>query len=292
MAAGEISYQAAVEYAKDRLQMRSLSGIKYPTKKADPIIVHPDVRRMLLTMRAYTEGARALSCWIAQELDHVNKNPDPQRRQLADDLSSLLTPVIKAFQTDCGFETTNLGLQVFGGHGYIGEHGMEQLVRDVRIAQLYEGTNGIQALDLVGRKLGMHMGRYVRQFFQPVQEFIKTELQNPEMLKFILPLQKSFAHLQKASSWIVQQGAKNPEQAGGAAVDYLRIFGLVALAYMWAKMVKISLENKSGEDSKFYSVKIKTAGFYMQKLLPQTDSLLITLMAGSSSLMEFDEDLF
>jgi len=290
--AGEIAYQASVEYARDRQQMRSLTGPKFPELKADPIIVHPDVRRMLLTMRAYTEGSRALSCWIAQELDHAQRNPDEARKELANDLSSLLTPVIKAFQTDCGTDVTNMGIQIFGGHGYISEHGMEQLVRDVRIAQLYEGANGIQALDLVGRKLSMHKGRYLRRYLEIVQEFIASETNNETMQEFILPLQNAFEHLQQATAWIGKEARQNPDQAGGASVDYLRLFGLATLGFMWARSAKIALEKKSGTEAEFYQAKIKTARFYMQKLLPQTLSLLNTIEAGSSSLMDFDEGYF
>jgi len=290
--AGEISYQAAVEYARDRQQMRSLTGAKFPQLKADPIIVHPDVRRMLLTMRAYTEGARALSCWVAQELDHAQRNPDSTRKELADDLSCLLTPVIKAFQTDNGFDVTNMGIQIFGGHGYISEHGMEQLVRDVRIAQLYEGANGIQALDLVGRKLSMHKGRYLRNYFHIVQTFMEGEASNEAMQEFILPLQTAFEDLQQATIWIEKEASLNPDQAGGASVDYLRLFGLVTLGFMWARSSKIAVSKKSGADTDFYQAKIKTARFYMEKLLPQTQSLLNTIQAGSTSLMNFDESYF
>ncbi|MCP4090049.1 MAG: acyl-CoA dehydrogenase, partial [Gammaproteobacteria bacterium] len=199
--AGEQAYQGAVEYAKERIQMRSLSGVQQPDLKADPIIVHADVRRMLLTIRAFTEGCRAMTFWIAQELDHANKHPDPERREEADDLASLLTPVIKAFSTDRGFESTNLGVQVFGGHGYISVHGMEQFVRDARIAQLYEGTNGIQALDLIGRKLSMHNGRLVRRFFELVGAFIQQET-SAEMAEYIQPLAQAFKHLQQATAWV------------------------------------------------------------------------------------------
>ncbi|RLA04054.1 MAG: acyl-CoA dehydrogenase, partial [Gammaproteobacteria bacterium] len=181
MASGEQAYQGAVEYARDRIQMRSLTGTKHPEKKADPIIVHPDVRRMLLTIRAYTEGCRAMTYWIAQELDQYAHNPDPQRKEEANDLASLLTPVIKAFNTDCGFESTNLGVQIFGGHGFIREHGMEQFVRDARIAQLYEGTNGIQALDLVGRKMPMHNGRLMKLFLTQIGGFLQQESATAEM---------------------------------------------------------------------------------------------------------------
>jgi len=289
--AGELAYQGAVEYAKDRIQMRSLSGAQHPEMKADPIIVHADVRRMLLTIRAYTEGCRAMTFWIAQELDHAANHPDPERREEADDLASLLTPVIKAFSTDRGFESTNLGVQVFGGHGYIAEHGMEQLIRDSRIAQLYEGTNGIQALDLIGRKLSMHNGRPARRYFEKVGAFLQQET-SEEMEEFIQPLAKAFKHLQQATAWVAEKSSQNPVNAGAAAVDYLDIFGLVTVGYMWAKSVKVALAEHHDEDADFYKAKVKTGRFYMQKLLPKTGALLATLSAGSDSLMDFDESWF
>jgi len=292
MAAGEQAYQGAVEYAKERIQMRSLDGPQYPDKKADPIIVHPDVRRMLLTIRAFTEGCRAMTLWIAQELDQAERNPDQERRETADDLASLLTPIIKAFNTDRGFESTNLGVQVLGGHGYITDNGMEQFVRDARIAQLYEGTNGIQALDLVGRKLNMHNGRAIKYYFELVGKFIHQESNSSDMEEFIKPLSKAFAQLQQSTLWLAKNAPQNPVHGGGASVDYLNIFGLVTLAYMWAKMAKIAMTNQHEDDGDFYKAKIQTARFYMQKLLPQTDYLVTTLEAGSDSLMEFKEEYF
>jgi alkylation response protein AidB-like acyl-CoA dehydrogenase len=292
LAAGEQAYQGAVEYARDRVQMRSLTGVKYPEKKADPIIVHADVRRMLLTMRAYNEGCRAMTYWIAQELDHYAKNPDPERRQEADDFSSLLTPVIKAFNSDTGYDSTNLGVQIYGGHGFISEHGMEQFVRDARIAQLYEGTNGIQALDLVGRKMNLHNGRLMKLFFTKIGEFIASESQSEDLTEFMKPLTNSFGELQKATAWIAKNGPQNLDHVGGASVDYLRMFGLVTLGYMWVRMAKIAIANKDGTEADFYNAKIKTARFYMHKLLPQTSALLTTIEAGSESLMDFDEAYF
>lgn len=290
VAAGEQAYQGAVAYAKDRVQMRSLSGPKHPELKADPIIVHADVRRMLLTMRAYTEGTRAMTYWIAQELDHHSKNPDAARREEADDLASLLTPVIKAFCSDTGYESTNHGVQILGGHGFISEHGMEQFIRDARIAQIYEGTNGIQALDLIGRKLMISGGRLYNRFIDPLKVYIDEQSSNDAMSEFIEPLSSAFNDLQQATQWVAQNAAKNPDHLGGASVDYLRVFGLVTVGYMWARMANISIEKQSEED--FYAAKIKTARFYMQKLLPQTASLLTTIKAGSDSLMEFDEAYF
>ncbi|MCZ6626023.1 MAG: acyl-CoA dehydrogenase family protein, partial [Deltaproteobacteria bacterium] len=231
----ETAYQSAVAYARERLQGRSLAGAKFPDHPADPIIVHPDVRKNLLTMRAFNEGARALALWVGMAMDIAAKHPDSARRMEADDLVALMTPVIKAFFTDYGFEATNLGLQVFGGYGYIRDSGMEQLVRDARIAQIYEGTNGIQALDLVGRKMAQHSGRLLRRLFHPVSQFIEESTSDPQLQEFVLPLAKAFAKLQQATVWVAQKGLRDRDEAGAAATDYLRMFALVVLAYMWAR---------------------------------------------------------
>jgi Acyl-CoA dehydrogenases len=286
------AYQSAVHYARERLQGRSLSGAKQPDKPADPIIVHPDVRRMLLTMRAYTEGARAMGIWVATHIDRAERHSDPAVRQEAEDFIALLTPVVKAFFTDLGFELCNLGMQVFGGHGYIREHGMEQYVRDARIAQIYEGTNGIQALDLVGRKLPAHTGRYLRRFFHPVQAYIGKHQQNPELQVFIQPLAKALGRLQQATGYIAQQGLKDPEEAAAAATEYLRLFGLVAMAYLWARMAEIALSRRDSDDTGFYQAKVDTARFYMERLLPQSSSLFAAIMAGGGTMMNFKEAAF
>jgi butyryl-CoA dehydrogenase len=288
----ETAYQSAVDYAKERLQMRSLAGAMAPDKPADPIIVHPDVRRMLMTIRAYTEGGRALAAWTAIHLDIAAKHPDEATRQAADDLVSLLTPTVKAFLTDIGSECANLGVQVYGGHGYIREHGVEQLVRDARIAQLYEGTNGIQALDLVGRKLGQHTGRLLRSFFHPGMDFIEAEMERPEMQDFVLPFAKAFGRLQQATAWIAQQGLRDPEEAGAAATDYLRLFGLTALAYLWARMAAVALEKAENDETGFYKAKLATAGFYMTRILPQSSGLFAAIMAGKKPLMELEAEMF
>jgi alkylation response protein AidB-like acyl-CoA dehydrogenase len=288
----EAAYQGAVAYAKDRLQMRSLSGTKFPDKPADPIIVHPDVRRMLLTMRALTEGCRALSYWVGMELDISHNHPDEKRRQEADDLVALLTPVVKSFLTDHGFNAANLGVQVFGGHGYIREWGMEQLVRDARITQIYEGTNGIQGLDLVGRKLSHGMGRLLRRFFHPVGAYLEAAAEKPEMVEFALPSMKAFAKLQQATGWLAQAGLKNPEEAGAAATDYLRLFALTALAYMWCRMAEIALEKKGGDKAAFYEAKLTCARFFVVRLLPETNTLFTTLTTGSQTLMALPAEAF
>ncbi len=290
----EVAYQNAATYAKERLQGRALRGAEAPDQPADPIIVHPDVRRMLLTMRSFNEGARALALWTGLMIDFAEKHPDKQRRRDCDDLVALITPVIKAYFTDRGFESANLGVQCFGGHGFIRENGMEQFVRDARIAQIWEGTNGIQALDLVGRKLSHHMGRYLRQFFHPVDRFIQDNAQDPALKDYVMPLAKSFARLQQGTAWIGEQGLKNPDQAAAASVDYLRMFGLVALAYMWAQMAKVAGERlaEGGEDPEFYRNKLVTARFFMERMLPDTSSLLAKVTAGSATLMELEAEAF
>ncbi|WP_303976390.1 acyl-CoA dehydrogenase C-terminal domain-containing protein [Dongia mobilis] len=288
----EAAYQGAVTYARDRLQMRALTGAKFPEKPADPIIVHPDVRRMLLTIRSLNEGCRALAYWVGRELDISLHHPDPEKRQEADDLVALLTPVVKAFLTDHGFNAANLGVQIYGGHGYIREWGMEQLVRDARITQIYEGTNGIQALDLVGRKLPTGTGRLARRFFHPVSEYIETASENPEMAEFVLPLAKAFAKLQQATAWLAQAGLANPNEAGAAATDYQRLFALVALGYMWCRMVEIALAKKNEDSDGFYGAKVMTARFYFARLLPESNSLFTTLMAGSDTLMAMPAEAF
>jgi butyryl-CoA dehydrogenase len=292
LALSEVAYQNAVNFARERLQGRSLTGAKFPDLPADPILVHPDVRRMLLTARAFNEGFRALTAWISLELDHEERNPDPERRKAADDLASLLTPVIKAFLTDCGFEATNLSLQVHGGYGFIHEYGIEQFVRDARITQIYEGTNGIQALDLVGRKLPAHTGRYLRRFFHPVQEFIEAEQGVAEMEEFVAPLAKAFGRLQRATAWLAQASMKNRDEAGGASTTYLHLFGYTALAYMWARAAKVALAKRDGDEAAFYEAKIKTARFYMQRLLPRTGGLFASMLSGCGSMMDFDDEMF
>ena len=288
----ETAYQSAAAYAKERLQGRSLAGPKNPDKPADPIIVHPDVRKNLLTMRAYNEGARAMALWCGMAIDVAEKHADPDKRQEADDLVALLTPIIKSFFTDYGFEATNLGVQIYGGHGYIREYGMEQLVRDARIAQIYEGANGIQALDLVGRKMGQHMGRLLRRFFHPVQAFIEEQQNEPRMAEFVMPLFKVLGRLQQATLHLAQQGLKDPEEAGAAASDYLRLFALTALAFMWARMARVALDKQEGERAAFYKAKLATARFYMTRLLPQSSGHFAAIMAGKAPIMELEEAAF
>lgn len=289
----EASYQGAVAYARERLQGRSLSGTKHPDKPADPIIVHPDIRRALLTHRSYVEGGRALAGWIAENIDVAKHHPDAAARQEADDLVALLTPIVKALLTDLGYEAANMGMQVLGGHGYIREHGMEQYVRDCRISQIYEGTNGVQALDLVGRKLPAHAGRNLRRFFHPVSAYIEAKAGDATLAEFVGPLAKAFARLQQATMKVAQAGLADPDEAGAAASDYLRLFGLTALAYLWARMAEVSLAKAGqGDEAVFYEAKVATARFYMQRVLPQTSGLFSCVMAGGKSMMAFDEEAF
>jgi alkylation response protein AidB-like acyl-CoA dehydrogenase len=292
MALGETSYQSARQYAQERLQGRSLKGAKFPDKPADPIIVHPDVRRMLLTMKAYTEGARALAGWVAIELDRAERHPDPAIREEAEDFIGLMTPITKALFTDNAFDATNLGVQIFGGHGYIRENGMEQLVRDARIMQIYEGANGIQALDLVGRKMPSHNGRLLRRFFHPVDAWLRARMDKPEMKEFVGPVMAAFGRLQQVTALMVQRGLADPDEAGAAASDYLRAFGLVALGYLWARMAEASLSHLDGADGVFYRGKLATARFYMARVLPQTNALFAMVAAGAKSLMELDAAAF
>jgi alkylation response protein AidB-like acyl-CoA dehydrogenase len=284
----EVAYQNAVNYARERIQGRSLTGVKYPDKQADPILVHPDVRRMLLTMRAYIEGCRALSGWVAREIDVLHRSTDEDAKLIADDFTALLTPVVKAMFTDLGFEIASTALQCYGGHGYIRDHGMEQYVRDARISMLYEGTNGIQALDLVGRKLPQDGGRLLTRFLDPVMEFIDANADDEAMAPFIPPLQTALEHLQIATGHIMEAGMGNHDEIGAASVDYLRLFGLVALGFVWARMAKIALP----KEGSFYTAKIGTAKFYMQRLLPQTSALLSTIQSGAEVMMAFEDAAF
>jgi len=289
---GEASYQGAVAYARERLQGRSLSGTKRPDLPADPLIVHPDIRRMLLTQRALNEAGRALTAWISFHHDLAARHPDPAKREEAEDLVALMTPICKAFLTDNGFEVTNLGVQVFGGHGYIREHGMEQYVRDARIAQIYEGANGIQALDLVGRKLPAHIGRYLRRFFHPVFAFIEARQDDDDLAEFVTPLAKAFGRLQQATATVARKGMADPEEAGAAAADYLALFGYVAFAYLWARMAEVALAKVGDDPTGFYQAKLATARFFMARVLPRSSGLFAALSAGNETLAAFDDAAF
>ena len=291
---GEAAYQSAVWYAKDRLQSRSLSGAKFPDKAADPIIVHPDVRRMLMTMRAYNEGCRGLAVWVARALDAEKHGADEETRAKAKDFVALMTPVVKALFTDLGLESASLAVQTYGGHGFIRESGVEQYMRDARIAMIYEGTNGIQALDLVGRKLGANMGRLLRTFFHPVSAFIEENKGDGPMKPMIDALEKAFGALQLSTATIAQRGLKDPEEAGAAASDYLRLMGLVGMGYCFAKATKIAGFRLffGTEDKAFYEAKIKTATFFFERILPQAGGHFLAIKAGKGSMMALDAEAF
>lgn len=277
----EISRQNALAYAQERLQGRALTGPKFPEKSADPITVHPDVRRMLWTMKAVTEGMRALTMETALQLDLSHRHSDAKQREESDAFVQLMTPILKAYQTDMGFEISSLGVQILGGYGYIEEYGMAQYMRDARIAMIYEGTNGVQAMDLVGRKLPMRTGRLLRSFFHRVDAFITDNQKDTAMAEFIKPLKLHLEYLQKATLWLPSQGLINPNHAGAGAVEYLRLFALVALAWLWARQAKLAL----GREEAFYQSKLATARFYYAKVLPGTISLLASLTHGADSVM-------
>jgi alkylation response protein AidB-like acyl-CoA dehydrogenase len=291
---GEAAYQSAVWYAKDRLQGRSLAGTKHPELAADPIIVHPDVRRMLLTMRAWNEGCRGIAGWVSRALDAEKHGEDAATRARAADFVALMTPVVKALFTDLGLESASLAVQVYGGHGFIRDSGVEQYMRDARIAMLYEGTNGIQALDLVGRKLPADMGRKLRGLFHPISDFIETHAADAGLMPFVAGLKRAFEALQGATAMIAERGLRDPEEAGAAATDYLRLMGLVAMAYVFARAVKVAqarLAEGTG-DAAFYTAKIHTARFFFDRLLPQATAAFLAIKAGKASTMALDEAAF
>ncbi|ROL67732.1 acyl-CoA dehydrogenase [Pseudomonas protegens] len=288
LATGERSYQNAVEYARDRLQSRSPTGPQAKDKVADPIIVHPDVRRMLLTMKAANEGGRAFSTYVAMQLDTAKFSEDAETRKRAESLVALLTPVAKAFLTDLGLETTVHGQQIFGGHGYIREWGQEQLVRDVRITQIYEGTNGIQALDLVGRKIVGSGGAFYRLFADEIRHFTTTA--DGQLGEFTRPLNAALDNLDELTAWLLDRAISNPNEIGAASVEYLQVFGYTAYAYMWALMAKAALGKEQEEG--FYASKLGTARFYFARLLPRIHSLTASVKAGSESLFLLQAEQF
>jgi butyryl-CoA dehydrogenase len=286
----EVAYQQAVAYARERLQGRSPSGAKYPDKVADPIIVHPDIRRMLLTMRAYTEGMRALAQWVAQAIDRREHDPVPRARTEADGLASLMTPILKAAYTDFGSECANLGVQVLGGAGYIRDHGMEQHVRDVRVTQIYDGTNGIQALDLVQRKIARD--RLAGHFFDWAKALLQTHANESAMAEFVQPCSRELKLLETTTSKVLQAALSHPEEAAAVASDYLRHFALVALGFQWAAMAGVAIERGGGPEQAFYRAKIETARFYLRRILPQCEALAEVIMSDDKSLLEFPESAF
>jgi acyl-CoA dehydrogenase len=295
LAQSDVAYQNAVVYAKDRIQGRSLSGAKAPEKAADPIIVHPDVRRNLMSIRAFNEAARAFVLWTALKSDVAHRSEDAKDKQAADDLMGLMTPILKGMLTDVGFDNAVKAQQMFGGHGYVEEWGMSQFVRDARIAMIYEGANGIQALDLVGRKLPKDGGRAVMAFFNEVGAFIK-ENESDETLKALMkPLQVSLGHLQQATMWFMQNAMAKPDNAGAGSHDYMHCFGLVALGYMWAKISKAAQDKlKAGANGSTERMnhKLITARFYMERMLPETAAHLARITSGADSMMALPADAF
>ncbi|WP_428415685.1 acyl-CoA dehydrogenase C-terminal domain-containing protein [Methylibium sp.] len=287
----EVAYQNAVAYAKDRIQMRSLSGPKAPDKPADPIIVHPDVRKMLLTARAYAEGGRALSLHCALLIDRELSHPDEAVRKDAADQVALLTPIVKAFLTDNAWLATSHCLQVYGGHGYIREWGMEQYVRDARINMIYEGTNTIQSLDLLGRKVLADNGAKLKKFGQLIVDFVEEEGVVEAMQEFVNPLADLGDKVTRLTSELGMKAFGNADEVGGAAVDYLRVVGHLVFAYFFARSAKIALE-KQGSGDPFYTAKLATARFYFAKLLPETAGLIRTARSGVQPLLAMDEALF
>ena len=293
LAQSEVAYQNAVAYARERLQGRSLTGAKATDKPADPIIVHPDVRRTLLTIRAFNEAARAMVVWTALKSDVAHRSEDAKERQAADDHMGLMTPVLKGVLTDVGFANTVSAQQMFGGHGYIAEWGMEQFVRDARIAMIYEGANGIQALDLVGRKLPRDGGRAAMAFFGEVGAFAKEHGGDEAMKPYLAPLGVALGHLQQATMWLMQNAMAKPDNAGAGATDYMQLFGLTAFGYMWAKMAKVAQDKIASSGATSYlTTKLVTGRFFMERMLPETSVHLARIQSGAATTMELPAEAF
>ena len=291
---GEASFQGALKYANERLQMRSLTGPKAPDKAADPIIVHPDVRRMLLTMKAFNEGNRALAYFTAQLIDQAHAGESEEQRQEAENLLALLTPICKAFMTETGLEATNHGMQVFGGHGYIREWGMEQLVRDCRIAPIYEGTNGIQALDLLGRKVLGSQGKLLRGFTKLVHKFCEAQAEHAQLKGYVAQLAGLNSQWGELTQKLGLAAMKNSDEVGAASVDYLMYSGYVILGYFWLRMAKVAQEKLDAgtDDAAFYQAKLATCSFYFKRLLPRTAGHLAAAEAGSACIMDLPAEYF
>ena len=294
LAQSEVATQNAAAYARDRLQGRSISGAKEKDKPADPIIVHPDVRRGLMEMKAFNEAARGLMLWTALEADILHRSPDEAARKAADDHLGIMTPVLKGVLTDMGFENAVKAQQIFGGHGYVGEYGMDQFVRDARIAMIYEGANGVQALDLVGRKLPKDGGRAIMAFFGKVGDFVKENEADEAMKPYVAPLGKALGHLQQATMWLMQNATKNPDNAGAASTDYMHLFGLVALGFMWAKIAKAAIAKKAAGNgvATRMDAKLLTGKFFAERMLPETGVRLARITAGSETMMAMPAEMF
>jgi alkylation response protein AidB-like acyl-CoA dehydrogenase len=288
----EVAFQNALVYAKDRIQMRSLTGTKAKDKPADPIIVHPDVRKMLLTAKAYAEGARALLCYSSMLLEKEMSHPDEKVRKDSGELLALLTPIVKAFVTDNAWTSTSACMQVFGGHGYIKEWGMEQFVRDARINMIYEGTNTVQSLDLLGRKVLSNNGATLKKFGKLVGALVAEEGVNEKMAEFITPVAVLADQMTKFTTELGFKGFQNPDEVGAAAVDYLRVAGHLVFGYFWARMAQVALRQiAAGNTDPFYVAKLQTARFYFAKLFPETVTAMRAARAGSKVLMDTDAAL-
>jgi alkylation response protein AidB-like acyl-CoA dehydrogenase len=295
LAMSEVAYQNAATYAKERLAGRALTGAKFPEKPADPIVVHPDVRRMLMSIRAFNEAARALVVWTALKSDIAHRSAEAKEKQAAEDQLGLLTPVIKGILTDQGFANAVLAQQIYGGHGYIAEHGIEQFVRDARITMLYEGTNGVQALDLVGRKLPKDGGRALQAFFAEVTAYAKERSADAAMTPYVKPLSQSLGDLQQATMWFLQNALGNPDNAGAGATDYMHLFGLVALGYMWCLIAEAAkVKGGGGGDGAAdrMSQRLATGRFFMERMLPATATHLARIKAGAASTMALPAEAF
>jgi hypothetical protein len=291
----EVSYQNAAQYAKDRLQGRSLTGPKAKDKPADPIIVHPDIRRVLMNQKSFNEGARAFLYWIALHGDLAHKSPDEKVREHGEDYMGLFTPVLKGYLTDMGFANAVNAQQVLGGHGYIREWGMEQFVRDARIAMIYEGANGVQALDLVGRKLAANGARAVFAFFKEVDDFASQNAGNAEVKGFVDALVAARKQLEEATTWLMNNGLSNPDNAGAASTDYLHLFGLTSIAYMWARMAVVAnakLKSGANGEAEFYKNKLATGRYYIERVLPETGAHLARLKTGAEPVMALSAEAF
>jgi acyl-CoA dehydrogenase len=292
LAQSEVAYQNAAAYARERLQGRALTGAKNPEKPADPLLVHPDIRRTLLEIRCFNEAARALALWCALQSDISHRSSNAKAREKAADFLGLMTPVLKGVLTDRGFDNCVKAQQIFGGHGYIVEWGMEQFVRDARIAMIYEGANGIQALDLVGRKLPANGGRAVMAFLAEIGAFIKAHDADEALKPLLGPLSASLGHLQQATLWLMQHAMAAPDNAGAAATDYMHLTGLVALGYMWARMAKAAQADQSSARADFLQGKRTCALFFAERILPETSLRLARITTGSANMMSLPADLF
>jgi acyl-CoA dehydrogenase len=295
IAISEAAYQNAASYARERLQGRALTGKKLPDKPADPLVVLPDVRRMLMTIRATTEGARALAVWTAIQGDLSFGATDPKVREAAEDHMALLTPVIKAFSTDMGFTNAVLAQQIWGGHGYIAENGMEQFVRDARINQIYEGANGVQAMDLVGRKLGLNGGRPIKAFAAEVEGYLGQHAKTEALAPHVKALGTALGDLQQAALWLMKQGAGDPDALGAGSDDFLNLFSLVALGYMWCRMTEAAtakLAASPGANEGHLRSKLVVGRFFIERMLPETTFLLARIKTGAATVMALPEEAF